>query len=111
VKLYSNQRPWAPTACAQVPMQSHVAHPDLVGALAVRGTRLLNSAPQLETVRLLESVQLQGTRVQVVGITGSTAKSTVTAKSTSTAKSTGMAKSQANAGGNASGVPPRGRPV
>ncbi|GIH12726.1 hypothetical protein Raf01_08980 [Rugosimonospora africana] len=96
VKILENryERPSVSTvACAP-------AHEWLVGRLgvqdAVKRPRLAKFQDQLSQRK---SVQLQGTLPQALGTNGSTAKAT------------GMAKSPASAGANASGVPPRGRPV
>lgn len=76
------------------------AHESLVGRLGVQsGPKRPPLAQFQDQLSQQKSVQLQRTLSQVLGTSGSTAKAT------------GMAKSPAPAGANASGVPPRGRPV
>jgi hypothetical protein len=89
MKLYLSERPsLLASACAQVPTQSPQAHRDLVGRWAVSGAELMQQ----------QSVELQEAKARIQGTNGFTAKP-------------GTAKSPVGAGADASGVPPRGRPV
>jgi hypothetical protein len=99
---YRNERPSTFTAaCAHT-------HADRVGGLVARPRVPMHRRPwvdqpasineQFPNYQSVQFVQLQGAQIQLQGINGPTAKATGSAKSLI-------------AGVEASGVPPRGRPV
>jgi hypothetical protein len=100
--MISSLRPGLAAACAPT-------HEWLVGSLGVQGVPA--NRPRLAPVRIQfvqeKSVQFYGAQSQLIGVDG-LAKQGING---SMAKAIGMATTPVTVGADASGVPPRGRPV